>query len=150
MDKTIVNIFKVISVLLIVAAALFIVLVAVKGEDAIKTDLSAQALVLNVGFYATYIALGLCASAAVLFPIYLMIQHPKAALRALVGIGVIALVLLLSWVFASSDITGEVYEKFAVSTVKSKVVGGGLIATYVLGFGAVAATVYSGVSKMFK
>ncbi|TVR73533.1 MAG: hypothetical protein EA408_04310 [Marinilabiliales bacterium] len=51
-----------------------------------------------------YILVGIALLSALLFPTVMMIMNPKNAKKTLIGIGVIAVIVFISWQFASDDI----------------------------------------------
>lgn len=150
MDKMIINISKGVSIFLMIAAGILTLAILAKGDTSIITEPQVQNNILNPFFYAAYIAFFICVAAAVIFPIIFMVSNPKSGINALIGIVVVAVICLLSWGISSSDIVGDVYEKFAITPSSSKLIGGSLIATYIFGAMAVVAAIYSEVSKMFK
>ena len=133
-----------------IAAGILTLAILAKGDTSIITEPQVQNNILNPFFYAAYIAFFICVAAAVIFPIIFMVSNPKSGINALIGIVVVAVICLLSWGISSSDIVGDVYEKFAITPSSSKLIGGSLIATYIFGAMAVVAAIYSEVSKMFK
>lgn len=101
----------------------------------------------NYGIIICYILFAVAALAAVVFPVLQLIQNPKNAKGALIGIGALVVVLGISYLLAS-DVNPTKMEDVTAETAKR--VGTGLYAFYILGIVAVAATVYSEVSKLFK
>lgn len=100
----------------------------------------------NYGIIICYILFAVAALAAILFPVLQLIQNPKNAKGALVGIGALVVVFGISYAL-SSDVNPS---KMEVSAETVKQVGTGLYAFYILAIVAIAATVYSEVSKLFK
>ncbi|MBL4709469.1 MAG: hypothetical protein JKY48_13620 [Flavobacteriales bacterium] len=96
-----------------------------------------------------YVLLGLATAVAVVFPILAMTKNPKAAKSALIGVGALAVVFIISYALAGDEMTPK-YEKFISGPGESKLVSMGLIAFYILAIGAVIATVSSGFMKLFK
>ena len=99
--------------------------------------------------YWTYLLIGIATVLAVVFPVIFMIQNPKGIKKTLVGIGVMILFFLVAYLIASDEVLPK-YEKYGVDPSISKQVGMGLIATYLLGLGAIGAIIYSAVSRIFK
>lgn len=99
--------------------------------------------------YWTYLLIVIAAVLAVVFPVIFMIRNPKGLKKALVGIGAMALVFLIAYLIASDEVLPK-YEKYGIDPSIAKRVGMGLIATYLLGLGAILAIVYSAVSRFFK
>mgnify|MGYP001329270169 CR=1 FL=1 len=106
---------------------------------------------INIGLWLTYIMVAGGAFAAIAFPMMFLAKNPEKAKGALMGIGVLIAVFIISYIFASSEIMefpGS--EKFGMTESSTKRVGMGLIAFYFLGLGAVAAVFYAELSKVFK
>ncbi|MBU0488003.1 MAG: hypothetical protein KKA07_06015 [Bacteroidetes bacterium] len=150
MDKMIHKISRILAILLMVVGAIYIIIVWSKGETAIKENPGVQSSILNPFFYDTYIAFFICLAAALIFPVIFMVSNPKNAIRALVGIGLLLIVAGISYGIADSSNTGEIFEKYQITTAQSKNVGTGLYLTYILGFLTVATLVYFEVVKLFK
>jgi hypothetical protein len=111
-------------------------------------------ITLNVFMIGTYVVAGLTLLLVVGFSIYNIFVNPKGAINALIGIGVLVVIIIISYVSASSDIDPlfvlHVSENVEVTDSLSKQVGAGLIATYILAALAVLAILYSTVSKLIK
>lgn len=104
---------------------------------------------INIGLYLTYIALAVALIGAIVFPVIQMAGDIKRAKGALLGIGAIVAVFLISYALSSPE-TGAFYEAKGVSPTFSKVIGGGLIATYIVFFGAIVGILISSISKWVK
>jgi hypothetical protein len=100
----------------------------------------------NYGIIICYILLGVAVAAAVIFPILQLAQNPKGAKGALIGIGLLAVVIGISYALAS-DVNPS---KMEITADDAKKVGVGLYAVYILGAVAIISMVYSEVSKMIK
>lgn len=99
--------------------------------------------------YWCYLLFALASISAIVFPIMAMAKNPGAAKSALVGVGALLLVFGISYVLAGDEMTSK-YEEFISGPAASKRVGMGLIAFYILAFGAIAATVWTGITKIIK
>ena len=97
----------------------------------------------------SYLLLGIAAVAAVLFPIIYLVQNPKKAKGALFSVAGLLVIFGISYLIASAAVLNS-YEKFDIDGAISRRVGMGLIAMYILGFGAVGAIIYSAVSRLIK
>ena len=96
-----------------------------------------------------YVLFAIGAAAAIILPIINLGKNPAGAKSA--GIGLIALIVVFGIAYAlAGDEMLPKYEDFIEGPADSKRVGMGLIAFYILAFGAIAATLYSSVSKIFK
>jgi len=97
----------------------------------------------------SYMLAGIAAVSAVLFPIVYLVQNPKKAKGALFSVAGLLTIFGIAWLFASGDVLDS-YEKYGIDEVVSRRVGMGLIAMYILGFGAIGAIIYSAVSRLMK
>lgn len=136
------------TVVLVIAiiASISIGIYAGKSDAA---DPSKAALWYSLAIYTTYIFLFLSVAAMIIFPIWFMIKNPKTAKGTLLGIAVLAIVVLVAYFISSPD-QGEFYTKFDVSASGSKIIGAGLLATYIMLFGVFAVAIYSTISERFK
>ncbi len=100
----------------------------------------------NYGIIITYILLAVAVVAAVGFPLLQLAKNPKGAKGALIGIGLLVVVLGISYAL-SSDYNPSNME---ITPEGAKQVDTGLFAFYILAAVAVGATIYAEVSKMFK
>lgn len=96
-----------------------------------------------------YLLMGLATAAAIVFPILGMAKDPKAAKSALIGVGALAVVFIISYALAGDEMIPK-YEKFISGPGESKLVSMGLIAFYILAIGAILATISSAFMKLFK
>ncbi|MFH1320632.1 MAG: hypothetical protein ABII90_08270 [Bacteroidota bacterium] len=99
--------------------------------------------------YWTYLLFIVATVTAIVFPVYFIIINPKGAKMVLIGLGILILFFVIAYLLASDQVFIK-YESYGIDAAASKRVGTGLIATYLLGIGAVVAIIYSGISSMFK
>ncbi len=107
----------------------------------------------NYGIGITYILLGVAVVGAVLSSVLGMIQNPGGLKRA--GIGIVAFLAVFGIAYAlASDAIPQTSlspeEMESITGSVSRRVGTGLMAFYILFLVAIAATVYSEISKLFK
>jgi hypothetical protein len=88
-------------------------------------------------------------AAAIVFPILNIISNPKGAKSVLTGVVLLVVVGGLSYALAGDEVL-PAYRNYGTTESSSKMVSTGLILFYLLAAGAVIATIYSEVSKMFK
>tara|TARA_B100000131_G_C17986709_1_gene560835 strand:+ start:402 stop:731 length:330 start_codon:yes stop_codon:yes gene_type:complete len=103
---------------------------------------------INIGIILTYLMVGLAALTAIGFGIKNMIQKTGSAKKTLFTIGGLIAIIIIAYITASDEVLNE-YKKYNITTSASKQVGMGLITFYILIFGAIAAVLYSELSKMF-
>ena len=105
---------------------------------------------IDFALYASYLLILGCVVLAIGAPILYMIKHPESAKKTLISIGILVGVFLLSYALSGGEVS-DMYMSFGVKTSGlSKLIGGGLILTYILGESAIIMAVYSEVSRMFK
>lgn len=130
--------------------ALSIVLYVLLGVSALLGILFyTDAVGAETVIYWCYALFFLGAVSAIVFPIINMAKNPSAAKSALIGVGALVLVFVIAYIFAGDEMTTK-YAKFIDGPEASKRVSTGLIAFYILAIGAIVATIYSGISKLFK
>ena len=103
---------------------------------------------INIGIILTYLMVGLAALTAIGFGVKNMIQKTGSAKKTLFTIGGLIAIIIIAYITASDEVLNE-YKKYNITTSASKQVGMGLITFYILIFGAIAAVLYSELSKMF-
>jgi len=110
---------------------------------------SPREIIQGLLIFWTYLLIAIAAVLAVVFPIIFMIRNPKGTKKTLIGVGALVLVFLIAYLIASDEVLPK-FEKYGVDSSLSKQVGMGLIATYLFGFGAIGAIIYSAFSRIFK
>ena len=143
MDNLLKNIFKGVSIILIAIAAIYQIVVFYQG-DALSDS------VLDGYFWVAYIAFGMSALFAILFPIIQTISNPKDAVRSLIGLVVIVALWFVAYALADNAFTPAQLEKMETTVETSRMVGAGLIYTYFIFVLAVLAIIYASISNLFK
>lgn len=145
MDKTILTIFKIISLIFIGLAAIFQVIVLLKGDDGvIGTG------ILDYYIRLSYVAVAIAAILALAFPLYFMIQNPKDLIKIVGGIAVLAVIGFICYSIADNTFNIAQLEKLKTTSDVSRMVGASLYFTYFLGGIAVLSVIFSGISGLFK
>lgn len=105
---------------------------------------------INIGLYIAY-ALVLFAVLGLLFFAFRAIFKDGLASSkgTLLGLAALAIVFVLSYLISAAD-QGPLYEKLGVGPGASKLIGAGLITTYIIFLGFIIIAVYTSVVKMFK
>ncbi len=86
----------------------------------------------------------------ILAPVYTIIVNPKNLIKMLLSIVLLVIVLGVSYGFATNQLSALQLETYKITAETSKLIGMGLIATYI-SFGlSVIAILYSGIVKLFK
>lgn len=145
MDKTILNIFKIVSLVLIALAVVFQAIVLVKGEDGLIGN-----SILDNYIRLAYVALIICSVLAILFPILFMVQNPKNALKMLAGLVGFVIIGFICYSIASNSFNVVQLETLKTTAKTSQMVGAALYFTYIIGGIAVVTILFSGLSGLFK
>lgn len=145
MDKTILNVFKVISLILIGLAVVFQIIVLIKGEDGLIGS-----SVLDNYIRVAYFAFAITAFLSILFPIIFIIQNPKNALKLLMVLGGVIVIGFICYSLASNTFNIVQLEGLKTTAETSKVVGAALYFTYIVGGLAVVSIIFSGIAGLFK
>jgi len=145
MDKTILTVFKVVSLVLIGLAVILQLIVLMKGEE----GLVGSSVLDNYALLA-YVALGIAAFLAILFPIIFMIQNPKNALKVAIGIAGFVVIWFICYGIADNTFDIVKLEKLETTASISRTVGAALYFTYIVGGLAVVSIIFSGIAGMFK
>lgn len=138
---------KIITILLAVItvlASLSIVFFAAKYDSTTKYD-----TYLSLSMYAVYAVMAIAFICLFGFAVWSIVANFKDSKESLIGVGVVAVVMLISYLISSPS-SSAIEVKFAVSSQLSKVIGGGAIAAYIFGMGAIAAAVWSSISNKLK
>ncbi|MBW6491291.1 MAG: hypothetical protein K0B15_08890 [Lentimicrobium sp.] len=104
---------------------------------------------INIGLYLAYVLIAVAAISAIAFPIIQTFGNLKKAKTGLIGFAVLVGVLLIAYLVSPAE-TGAFYEKKNISPGASKLIGGGLLATYIVFAGVVISILYAEVAKWFK
>jgi len=86
----------------------------------------------------------------VISPIYGFITNPQNIVKLLISIGVAVLVVVVGYSMAGNSFTAYQLEDLGTNAETSKLVGMGLIVTYIAFALTVLAVLYASVIKMFK
>lgn len=150
MVKVINYISKAISYLLMALALIFIVLVWVKGDEAIAGDLGLQQKVLDPFMTTAYVAFGLAIVSAVLFSILSVAMNPKSAVKVIIIIAGLVILGVITYSFAGNDFGTAKLQKLDTTAEVSRQVGAALYYTYIVGALAILATIYASIAGLFK
>lgn len=151
MEKNIiVRIFKIISIIIILAGVVFVTLTWANSDKAFNENLGLQNMILNPFFAVGYIALGLCLLLALLFPILNVLSNPKRLVKALIGLAVIVGLGLLIYSFSSNEISAIQLQEYNITENTSRQIGAALLGTYAIGAVAILVIFYAEISSFFK
>ncbi|MEI6346428.1 MAG: hypothetical protein WCP69_00650 [Bacteroidota bacterium] len=142
---------KIISLLLsivTVLASIAIVYFAAK-YDPDPAKAASVDFYLGFSLYAVYAIMALAFICLVGFAIWTIVANFRDSKESLVGVGILTAILVLAYI-VSSPTTSVIEIKFAVSAGLSKLIGGGIVASYIFLFGAILAALWASVSTRFK
>lgn len=145
MDKTILTIFKIISLIFIALAVILQIVILVKGEDGLVGS-----SILDNYILLGYAAIGITAFFAFLFPVIFMIQNPKNSLKILGSIVVLVIIGFICYSVAENTLGIEQLEQLKTTAEISKMVGALLYFTYIVGGITVLSVIFSSVSSFLK
>lgn len=150
-DKLFHRILKILLIVFMSIGALVLLLLFLAPSDPMAPE-EVDLLNSRVGIIINYgiILLIIGAAIAVIFPLITVILNPKNAIKLLLVVVLLVVFAGLSYIFASGNIDGAVYEKFEITTSTSKMVGGALILTYILIGLAIVSIIFSSIRKMLK
>lgn len=138
----------------ILGISLFLIISLLANLDANESDPGMLSW-LNANLWWSYALLGIVCIAAVVLEFVNTISDKQATKNALIGIGLLGGVILVSYLLSDSEIP-RFYgvEKFVADGTLtpsiSQWIGTGLIATYILSAISIIGIVYSSISSLFK
>ncbi len=125
-----------------------------KSDMPIEDQSSAMAM-WNIAYWSVIVLFVACIVAAVCFALIEIIKglmyDPKKQMGILISAGLLIVVFVLSYIFASgTDVPAEVFEKTGSDYSSSKLIGGCMYTVYVLLAGVIISAIYAEVSKKLK
>lgn len=87
---------------------------------------------------------------AIASPIYSYVQNPQNAVKLLISVGIVAVVAIISYSLAGNSFSEIKLEQMKITEHTSKLVGMGLLFTYITAGFAILAVIFSSVSKLLK
>jgi hypothetical protein len=158
MRNTIAKASKVLTGVIMVLAVTLTAILMLNSDNNMAKDMVGAfkkvGTTLDIFYYATYIIIGLAGLLVVVFAAFSIFTRPKAAKNGLIGVGILAVIIILSFLLSTSKIDPVFVNKIAdtvkVTPALSKQVGAGLIATYILGALSIVAIIYTAITKFIK
>ena len=149
-NKLILTASKALMILFMVFGVVFTAIVWYQSGDITKENpLSVHPFIIG-----TYVVLIAAIALALLIPITGLAINFKKGMMMLLAVAGLIVLFLISYALASgtaADAKGlELFEKMNIGKLESKVIGGGLILTYILAGLAVVAVVVSSIMSAFK
>jgi len=151
MEKNItIRVFRIVSIVLILLAAVFIILIWSQSETAMREDTVLQGRILNPYFITAYVALGTCILLALIFPIFNIVTQPKNTKRVLIGLGALVLIGIVSFAMSGNEFDALQLRALNITETASRQIGAALIGTYIIAGASVLAILYAEISNYFK
>ena len=98
----------------------------------------------------TYILLGLAILSAIIFPLINLVKNPKAAVRSLIGLGVVIVVVGIALALSSTEPVTLPGNKVFDDPTGLLVTDAGLYTAYVALIAAILVTIFGGIRNSFK
>lgn len=146
MDKKVIFAFKIISWIIMALAIVLQIMILTQGSD----NVTAESPVLNNFTNLSFIALGLAAAGAILFPIFQIISNPKSAIKILLSLAALIIVGFIAYSFAGNAFDELKLIKLETTVEVSTMVGAALYFTYIIGGLAVLSILYASISNALK
>ncbi len=125
------------SVLLAVSAILGLLFYA----DVISDDLL---------IYWGYILLVITAVITVIAPLIYLLLNLKSSVKFLITFGLLIVLGIIAYAIAGNEFTALQLEKMETTTETSRMVGAGLIFTYILACLTILSIIYASITRIFK
>jgi len=129
MDKTLIKIFKILSVIIMILGVILFVRILINA-DLLEIDLGLQARVLDPYANLMYITLLITVALVIIFPLISAVMNPKQLLRFIVILAVIAIAGYVCYSLSSNTFDVVQLEKLQTTAQESRIVGAGLLFTY--------------------
>jgi hypothetical protein len=141
------KIVKIVALVIGLIAVFFLVRIMMLGDEAIETDVANQAVLSGFTTLA-YVVLAIATAAAVGFSVVNLVSQPEKLKKALMSVGVFALVLAVAW-FASSGQERLLSDGSTLTSGQSQMIEAGIKAFYILILLAAGLMLFFGAKKMF-
>jgi len=114
---------------------------------------SNEGKIFNTGIYLAALLLIIGIITAILFSVLQVVTHPKASMKSLIALGIIAVIFIALYAISDAKGTGslaQTIERFSLSDTISKIVGAGIQLTILLGIGSIILAIFLEVWNYFK
>ena len=141
------KVLRIVLIILLAVSAVLGILFYAGGED-----ISGQPIYTNTFIVWAYILAGIAVVFAIVFPIFQMIKNPKAAVKGLLGLVVVAVIVFVAYAVSSGEKLGITNPELMQYDVRGtlKYAGTLLNSVYFLAGLAILSMIYAEVSKIFK
>jgi hypothetical protein len=140
MNKLSKNIFYAVTIGLSVILTMMILIAGKNDVD----------MPVGLGMILMYILLVVTLLSSIALAIKSLLQKPKSAMMFMVGLGILTVLTIIGY-FSDSAVLQPNWAEFGVDTVfYSRMIGGSIIATYIILVGAVALTFFASIRDFIK
>lgn len=145
------KILKIVVAVLSLAGIVSLFRIIAKGEEQVKGLAAAgDTSLLEPMAWIAYIVLAITLGLVVFFIFKNLFTGGGNIKNTLIGVGAFVAVLLIGYLLSGGDTNQYEYDGVVATAGKSQLVGGGLVAFYLLSVIAILAMVFSGVKKLIK
>lgn len=143
------KILKIVAAVLGLLGIVFLVRIISAGDKAIKADAAmGDTAIVDPIAYVAYAIMALVILFVVVFVFKNLFTNAATLKNTLVGVGIFAAILVISYAMSGGDTTQYLYNGEAVTEGESTMVGAGLLAFYILIVVAAISMLFSGVKKI--
>jgi hypothetical protein len=149
MDKLIIKIAKILSIIVILLGVVFFILTAINGDE-LDVDPALQGKILNPYGGLAFITLFITAGAIILFSLMGIIAKPKNLVRFLILLGILVALGFIGYSLSGNNFNAEELQRLKSTAEESRMVGAALIFTYFVGALTILALVVSNSINFFR
>ncbi|MCK4678460.1 MAG: hypothetical protein KAT48_10040 [Bacteroidales bacterium] len=149
MDKIIIKIAKILSIIVIILGVVFFILTALNGDE-IEVDPALQTKILNPYGGLAFITIIITAGAIILFSLIDIIAKPKSLVRFLILVGILVVLGFIGYSLSGNNFNAEELQRLKSTAEESRMVGAALIFTYFVGALTVLALIVSNSINFFR
>ncbi len=149
MDKIIIKIAKILSIIVIILGVVFFILTALNGDE-IEVNPALQKKILNPYGSLAFITILIAAGAIILFSLMDIIAKPKSLVRFLIVIGILVVLGFIGYSLSGNNFNAEELQRLKSTADESRMVGAALIFTYFVGALTVLALIVSNSINFFR
>jgi len=131
-------------------ASIFFLLLLFKGDQVIMSDVGVQNQLVGPFLGVTYVFLVIAVLIALAFALFQIIDKPQDAKASLLGIGAIAVILVVSYFLASGVDYVNYPASMNITEQTSRLSGMGMNAMYISLAAAVGVTFFAEIQRIFK
>ena len=113
-------------------------------------DLKLGSAFADNGINLVGILLFAAAAGVIIFSLINVFSNPKAAVRLLITLGILAVIVLLGYILATDEVTSVYIAKGVDTAGQSRWIGGVMNTVYIMGAIAIGSAIFSEIAALFK